>query len=391
VDNDSLWNSGSVGRLKTDLRAVHDVARAAQGVYDTPALLARICASVADSFGFERVAITRCDEDARELEPVAAHGLAREALEALPRSVDAWPLALRALESRELVFEVLGVRTAFAAPLVSQGRCLGFLSAERSGEPASLDDDARHAVTTIAVLTASFLERSLAHDELVRLGQLKSNFIALASHELRTPAAVIHGIVVTLHARDGELNEEQLDKLRAALYEQSARMKTLVDQVLDLSRLEARSIRIEPEPIQVRSRVQELVGLVADEGADAVRVEIPPELETVADPHALDRIVSNLVTNALRYGEAPITISAEQRDRHFRLRVEDRGRGVAPEFVPHLFERFTRGRKSAEVGGAAGLGLSIAQSYAHAHGGELVYEQAKPRGASFELVLRQAK
>jgi len=93
----------------------------------------------------------------------------------------------------------------------------------------------------------------------------------------------------------------------------------------------------------------------------------------------------------LRYGEAPITISAEQRDRHFRLRVEDRGRGVAPEFVPHLFERFTRGRKSAEVGGAAGLGLSIAQSYAHAHGGELVYEQAKPRGASFELVLRQAK
>ena len=106
------------------------------------------------------------------------------------------------------------------------------------------------------------------------------------------------------------------------------------------------------------------------------------------DPNAFDRIVSNLIVNATRYGAAPIEISAEQRDRHFRLRVEDHGHGVPAEFVPQLFERFTR---SSSAGAArtegAGLGLAIAKSYAQAHGGDLLYEDASPHGARFELVL----
>ena len=104
-----------------------------------------------------------------------------------------------------------------------------------------------------------------------------------------------------------------------------------------------------------------------------------------ADPNAFDRIVSNLVVNAVRYGRAPITIAARQRDRHLRLTVEDRGGGVAREFVPRLFDRFSRGDEAA--GDGSGLGLSIAKSYAQAHGGELVYESAHPHGARFELVL----
>jgi signal transduction histidine kinase len=218
--------------------------------------------------------------------------------------------------------------------------------------------------------------------------QLKTNFIALASHELRTPASVIHGIASTLHLRGDLLEDDQIRDLRQTLYEQTDRMRRLVDQLLDLSRLEANGIRIEPQPLNVFSRVQELLGLVAAEGAKDVTVNVPVDLEALVDPNAFDRIVSNLIVNATRYGGAPIEISAEQRDRHFRLRVEDHGDGVPAEFVPQLFERFTRsgpsGRERAE---GAGLGLAIAKSYAQAHGGDLLYEAASPHGACFELVL----
>jgi signal transduction histidine kinase len=218
--------------------------------------------------------------------------------------------------------------------------------------------------------------------------QLKTNFIALASHELRTPASVIHGIASTLHLRGDLLEDDQVRRLRQTLYEQTDRMRRLVDQLLDLSRLEANGIRIEPQPLNVFSRVRELVGLVAAEGAEEVTVNIPTHLEALVDPNAFDRIVSNLIVNATRYGAAPIEISAEQRDRHFRLRVEDHGHGVPAEFVPQLFERFTRSGSSAgERTEGAGLGLAIAKSYAQAHGGDLLYEDASPHGARFELVL----
>ena len=93
------------------------------------------------------------------------------------------------------------------------------------------------------------------------------------------------------------------------------------------------------------------------------------------------------MSNAFRYGTPPIRVHAEQTDRHFRLSVEDTGGGVPPEFVPDLFERFTRSDRGRETPGGTGLGLAIARSYARAHGGDLFYEDAEPHGARFHLVL----
>jgi two-component system sensor histidine kinase MtrB len=103
------------------------------------------------------------------------------------------------------------------------------------------------------------------------------------------------------------------------------------------------------------------------------------------DGLAFDRIVSNLIANALRYGLRPIAVSASAHDRHFRLAVEDHGAGVPEALEPQLFDRFTRGENAGKSG--AGLGLSIARAYAHAHGGELLYRSANPHGARFELVV----
>jgi signal transduction histidine kinase len=232
-----------------------------------------------------------------------------------------------------------------------------------------------------------FAQEREARVALEEADEMKSQFIALASHELRTPAAVIHGIASTLQMRGEELERTQLLQLRRTLYEQTDRLRRLVDQLLDLSRLEAHSVHIDPKPLWVRSRVEEVILMVAGERAKDIDIAVPSDLQTIVDPDAFDRVVSNLIVNALRYGEAPIRVFAEQPDRYFRLSVEDRGGGVPPEFVPQLFERFTRSRKAPDATGGAGLGLAIAQSYAQAHGGDLLYEEAEPHGACFKLVL----
>jgi signal transduction histidine kinase len=391
-----------MSELRPGLAAVRDLARSAQGVQEPGELLERICASVAGTFGFGRTAIARLHSATRQLEVLAAYGISADELRGLSPSLDDWRIFRRAFETRDLVFsedvatekslplgvaEAYGVRGVLVLPLLSDGRCIGFLTADQGGEPFGLDPNVAELLRTIGALVASFLETALAHDELRRLDELKTNFIALASHELRSPASAIYGISATLHLRGRELGEDQIDELRHALFGQSERLRQLVEQLLDLSRLEAKAIRIRPEPIPVRSRVGDLVSALVPEQAASVVLEMPAELEAVADPAAFDRIVSNLVTNACRYGDPPVRIQAEQRDRHFRLAVEDSGAGVDPNFVPQLFDRFTRSEGSRLVTQGAGLGLSIAQSFARAHGGDLSYRSGRPSGARFELVL----
>jgi two-component system sensor histidine kinase MtrB len=117
---------------------------------------------------------------------------------------------------------------------------------------------------------------------------------------------------------------------------------------------------------------------------DDIAVDAAEELTAVVDPQAFDRIVSNLLVNALRHGAPPVLVSAQQTNGELWVTIEDRGSGVPADFVASLFDRFTRGTDTSE---GAGLGLSIAHSYARAHGGALHYEPADPHGARFRLVL----
>ena len=241
-------------------------------------------------------------------------------------------------------------------------------------------DEERRLLTTLGAMTGLALDRS-------RLFAHQRQFVALAAHELRSPVASINGLAETIHRRRDDLSSAELIELQDVLRRQTERLALLVEQLLDLSRLEALAIRLEPRRFPVRAQVEELVETIAGERAGEVSVEIADELEAFADPSAFDRVVGNLVANALRYGAPPVVVRAEQRDRHFRVAVEDRGPGVPSEFLPSLFERFARGARSSEIGPGTGLGLAIARSYARAQRGELIYEQAAPHGARFELVL----
>lgn len=246
---------------------------------------------------------------------------------------------------------------------------------------------------TLGVLTSLALDRvrlfeaeHLARLELERANQVKSRFIALAAHELRTPMTTIYGFLHTLHHRGSGLDGELRAEIWQTLLQQTDRMTQLIDQLLDLSRLDADAIEIKPTPMPVREVLEE-IALAAAEDADAVEIDAPAELVVPVDRGALERIVGNLLTNAFRYGAPPVRIRAEQRDSRLTILVEDAGSGIDPALVPGLFEPFTRGDTARAGATGTGLGLSIARSYARAHGGNLVYEPRTPSGTRFRLVV----
>jgi signal transduction histidine kinase len=221
------------------------------------------------------------------------------------------------------------------------------------------------------------------HEDLVLLDQLKLNFVAIASHELRTPATSIYGVLATLVERS-DLAPETREELLRVGYEQAERLRRLLEQLLDLSRLDARAVVVDAKPLVLQSVLGQIAAEVVPEGIP-VTLDVPPDLAAVADPLLLDRVVSNLLTNAVRYGEPPIRVAAEQRDRHLRIAVEDSGAGVPEHLRPRLFERFAPSDRTR----GSGLGLAIARAYARAHGGDLVYE-ALAAGARFELIVPQS-
>jgi signal transduction histidine kinase len=364
------------------------VERCADRLGDSAAVLAAIRETAEELFG-GRALCLRFLAQTGELVPVDA-GADRDVLGA-PRSlpVDDWPALAVVLEDRRAAQapnppDPIRLHSPVAVPLLAGERCIGVLVAE-AADGRRLDETESAFLGSLGAIGGVLVASALEQERTRRLSDLKGQFIALAAHELRAPFAVMHGIIKTLNARDN-IPADQLASLRAALVEQSDRTTRLIDQLLDVSRLDASTIPIERTRFPIRRRVEDVVRMVAGDRADEVTIQVPDDLEVVADPAAFDRIVSNLVDNALGHGRAPVTVSARQRDTHFRLTVEDRGRGVDSSFVPRLFDRFARSGKAEEAKGS-GLGLSIAQSYAQAHGGDLVYSRADPHGARFELVL----
>ncbi|HYX75896.1 MAG TPA: HAMP domain-containing sensor histidine kinase [Gaiellaceae bacterium] len=220
--------------------------------------------------------------------------------------------------------------------------------------------------------------------------RLKNDFVSIASHELRTPISVVHGIAATLHARVDDLERDQVHALLSSLVRQTDRLRDLADQLLDLSRLEAGPGGI-AEPFHPRERLDELLPRIAGDRTEDVHVLVDPDATLVADPVAFERVAANLILNALRYGKPPVVVRAEANG-HVVLVVEDRGPGVPAEFVPRLFERFSRSDDSRRSGApGAGLGLAIACAYAEVLGGRVGYESVEPTGARFTLTLPAAR
>jgi signal transduction histidine kinase len=211
------------------------------------------------------------------------------------------------------------------------------------------------------------------------------DFVAIASHDLRTPTASITGYASLLQRRWDILSEG--DKLQAvdAMNRQSNHLHRLVEDLLTTSRIGASAIPVRPTTVNVADC---LTDVVDDLQIAGVEIVASPDLFVVMDRDHLRRAITNYLRNAEVYGAPPLKIVAGREGNEITIKVVDHGNGVPEGFRPRLFEKFARAdsKMSSAVGGT-GLGLSIVTGLLEAAGGTAWYAPNVPRGSVFGITL----
>ena len=366
------------------VQAVTDVALAHLELED---LLQALLLRTRDILHVDTCAVLLLDEERRELVARAAVGIEEEVEQGVRIPVgggfagriaaERHPVILAEVDHDHVLNPILlekGIKSLLGVPLIVRGEVTGVIHVGTL-VPHDFTPDDVELLQLVAERAALAIDKARVHQEMVRLDEMKLNFVAIASHELRTPATSVYGLLTTLRARGNELQPEVRAELEETAWVQSDRLRRLIEQLLDLSRLDARAIEVQPQPLVLGRTLGDLVR------GDDIEVEVDPSLAVVADPLVIERVITNLVANALAHGAPPVHIKAEARDRHVRISVTDCGMGVPEELIPRLFDRFEHGG-----GSGTGLGLAIAKAYANAHGGELYYERSAC-GARFDFVL----
>jgi two-component system phosphate regulon sensor histidine kinase PhoR len=229
--------------------------------------------------------------------------------------------------------------------------------------------------------------------ELRRLESLRRDFVANASHELRTPIAAVRSATETL--RSGALDDPMAAIRFVDIIDRNAqRLQSLLEDMLELSKLESNEFKLKRDRVEL-GRVVPIVLALFRERAEkkGVRLgaELPPKQTAVeGDARALEHVLSNLVDNAVKYCPAgtKVTVSAAEEDDRVKLVVSDSGPGIASEHLPRVFERFYRvdAGRSRDVGGT-GLGLSIVKHMVEAMRGRVAVESEVGRGSTFTVSL----
>ena len=226
---------------------------------------------------------------------------------------------------------------------------------------------------------------------LEEMERLRSEFLGMVSHELKTPLTAIKGSAATALGSRRPLNADETRELFQIIDEQSDRLRDLVDNLLDMTRIEAGKLAVQPEPMDVRDAVREAVTLFSQSGQPhEVRVDVNGTLPPVhGDRRRATQVLSNLLSNAARFspGEKPIAVQAKVVGQMVTVSVSDEGRGIAPEKIPHLFKKFSQVHEGEGFPGS-GLGLAICKGIVEAHGGRIWAESAGlGKGATFTFTL----
>ncbi len=231
--------------------------------------------------------------------------------------------------------------------------------------------------------------------ELVREEKARRDFLANASHELRTPVTAIRGYAETLLASSPGVGVDDATRrgFVEIIHRHADRIGRLVEDMLALSALEAHAATVVHEPVELAAiarQVQATLRRRADDRRARVRLDIPDDLVALGDPDGLERVVQNLVDNALKYGRegGEVVVTGRRAGGHAIIEVADDGPGIAAEHLPRLFERFYRvdpGR--AREQGGTGLGLAIVKQLCEQMGGRITVASAPGRGTCFTVAI----
>ncbi|MGB3615848.1 MAG: ATP-binding protein [Elainellaceae cyanobacterium] len=226
--------------------------------------------------------------------------------------------------------------------------------------------------------------------KLKKLDQLKSQFVATASHELRTPlTGMAMSIGLLMESAHKKLSEQEQELLSVA-QEDIDRLQGLVNDLLDLSKIESGRIemqQIPTEPIWLAEKVASMLKVQAEEADIAVHLAVPSDLPLVlADPNKVTWVLTNLVANALRYAESRIDIAAQGLGDWVEWSVVDDGPGIDLVYQSKIFDKFVQVETAQDAGGS-GLGLAICKEIVRAHGGSIWVESTPGDGCKFLFTL----
>ncbi len=268
---------------------------------------------------------------------------------------------------------------------------------EARGDARSPGDGTSVLTISVTPVAPSLGAVALISDvtKLRRLEQVRIDFVANVSHELRTPLAAVLGAIETLS--DASVTDDDRVRFLDIAQRNSVRLKAIVDDLLELSRIEAEGDRLQLEPLRldepVTNAAAALRGAAASKGV-RLEIEPSPNLIVSGNEKRLEQVFTNLIENAIKYTPTGGRISVRSRGENGSavVDVEDTGIGIPPEALPRVFERFFRVDKSRsrEMGGT-GLGLAIVKHSVRAHGGKVVVTSELGKGSTFSVRLPLAE
>ena len=286
-----------------------------------------------------------------------------------------------------------GMRSSLTCPLIAAGRPIGFMFFT-SIRPGAYRDAHAEVFLQIAGSLATIVEKAEAYQKLAELNELKTRFLGIAAHDLRSPLAVVKNFVAILDSGMLENNAEKRKDLYGRMGRACDRMLGLINDLLDVSAIETGSLKLEMLPLDLGALLRESVetnGMIADAKKISLVAELPPALpEVIADRNRISQVLDNLFSNAIKFSMpgTAIVVSAAARGEEVVIAVKDQGPGIPADDIPKLFQPF--GRASVKPTGgekSTGLGLAIVKRIVELHGGRVWVESEVGKGSTFMFSL----
>lgn len=294
-----------------------------------------------------------------------------------------------------VAIEGVDVRQVLPHPALIERLVRGRVSGPEEIEVTGFGGSRQHWLARISPLgDAEALVRLIDRSEARAAEQMRVDFVANASHELRTPLSTLVGYTETLRERAVELDDQTREHFLSIVQDEARRMQRVVEDLISLSRIEAEKFTAPTDAVDLEQLIEvavEAASRMADDRGSKLICRLEPDLPRIAaDGSQILQVLDNLITNALRYGEAgtPVTVSADREGEMVHVSVADQGEGIAPEHIKRLTERFYRvdASRSRALGGT-GLGLSIVKHIVERHRGRLTIESDLGKGTTVHVLL----
>lgn len=304
--------------------------------------------------------------------------------------------------------KLAGVKVIVVVPIVSENEvvgCIDFFLAKESGQVTRTDHDMMQAISNqtglvyrnielVRRMEVTNKELGEANEHLKELDQAKSEFVSIASHQLRTPMTGIMGYLSMIVGGDFGKIDPALNKVLDSLLDASQRMIRLINLFLDVTKIESGKLVLDKQPIQLEDLIDKeldvVMKLAKDHGLKLVYKRPKVALPKLVIDDKITDVVLNLVDNAIKYTpKGSITVTSEREGDWVHVKVQDTGRGLDPKEAKNLFNKFVRGYGIAQVNpDGSGLGLYVARRIIEVHGGKIwVESDGVGKGSCFQFTL----